>query len=210
MSTIPRHLKIGLVLIAIAGVISVGYFENVVGRIRSMVREPEKEAANPFVASTGPLYSSADPAMAVKVFFPPVSGPAILSSEQRIIFKSGELTNRVRQILQIIVDGPMSKELLPSMPKDTKLQEVFVSKDGILFVDFSSAISVNHTGGIVNEQATIYSVVDSLLYNLPEIRQVKILIGGTEQETLAGHFLLLLPLEIDLSIAGGEEVTHAN
>jgi len=29
---------------------------------------------------------------------------------------------------------------------------------------------------------------------------VKILIGGVEKETLAGHCLLLLPLEMDLSI----------
>jgi hypothetical protein len=63
---------------------------------------------------------------------------------------------------------------------------------------------------MVNEQATIYSIVDSLLYNLPEIRQVKILIGGTEQETLAGHCLLLLPLEMDLSMTNGDEPTHAN
>ena len=77
MSAIPRHLKIGLVLIGIAGVVSFGYFENVVGRIRSMVREPEKEAANPFVASTEPLFSSADPPLAVKVFFPSVSGSSI-------------------------------------------------------------------------------------------------------------------------------------
>jgi len=209
MTEIPRHLKIGLVLIAIAGVVSFGYFENVVGRIRSMVREPEKEAANPFVASTEQLFSTADPPMTVKIFFPPVSGTSILSSEQRTIFKSGELTNRAKQILKIIVDGPLSKDLLSAMPKDTKLQEAFVSRDGVLFVDFASAISVNHPGGLVNEQATIYSIVDSLLYNLPEIHQVKILIGGTEQETLAGHCLLLLPLEMDLSIAG-EEGTHEN
>jgi len=210
MSAIPRHLKIGLVLIGIAGVVSFGYFENVVGRIRSMVREPEKEAANPFVASTEPLFSSADPPLAVKVFFPSVSGSSILSSEQRTIFKSSELTNRAKQLLKLVIDGPLSKELLGAIPKDAKLQEVFVSNDGVLFVDFSSAISVNHPGGILNEQATIYSIVDSLLYNLPEVHQVKILIGGTEQETLAGHCLLLLPLDMDLSITGDEEGAHAN
>jgi len=53
-------------------------------------------------------------------------------------------------------------------------------------------------------------MIFSLLYNLPEIHQVKILIGGTEQETLAGHCLLLLPLDMDLSITGDEEGAHAN
>jgi hypothetical protein len=43
--------------------------------------------------------------------------------------------------------------------------------------------------------------VNSLTYNLRDIRQVKILVGGTEKETLAGHCLLLLPLDMDLSIS---------
>jgi len=209
MSTIPRHLKIGLVMITIAGVISGGYFVGVVGRIRNMVRDPETEA-NPFVAPAAQLYSSADPPLDVKVFFPSSSGTAILTAEKRRIFKSGELTNQARQILKIVVDGPMTSGLLPTVPKDTKLQGVFLSKDGTLFVDFSSAISINHPGGMVNEQATIYSIVDSLIYNLSDIHQVKILVGGNEQETLAGHFLLLLPLDMDLSITTEEEGTHAN
>src|SRR5262249_15303986 len=114
--------------------------------------------------------------------------------------KSAELTNRAKQILQKVLEGPSNNTLLPSIPMEAKVQEVFLSADGTAFVDFSNAISTNHPGGIQNEQATIYSIVDSLTYNLPEIHQVKILIGGTEKETLAGHCLLLVPLEMDLSI----------
>jgi hypothetical protein len=98
--------------------------------------------------------------------------------------------------------------MLPSMPKDTKVQELFVSEQGIAYVDFSSTMATNHPGGVLNEQATIYSVVNSLTYNLPEIRQVKILIGGVEKETLAGHCLLLLPLEMDLAITNVPPPPH--
>jgi len=199
MNSIPRHLKISLILIAIGGVITFGYFLGIVGRIRSIVQQPESEA-NPFKSPAAPLYSSADPPMDVRMFFPSASGNAILSTEQRMIFKSREIPNRAKQILQIVMDGPNSNALLPAVPKETKLQEVFESSDGTLFVDFSSAISVNHPGGTVNEQATIYAIVDSLLFNLPEVHQVKILVGGQEQETLAGHCLLLLPFALDLSI----------
>ena len=92
------------------------------------------------------------------------------------------------------------------------LQEVFIDDTGAAYVDFSDPISANHPGGIANEQATIYSIVNSLTYNLKEIRQVRILVGGTEKETLAGH-CLLLPLELDLSmtdIASQEPKTNAN
>ena len=84
---------------------------------------------------------------------------------------------------------------------------------GMAYVDFSSTISANHPGGMVNEQATVYSIVNSLTYNLPEIRQVKILVGGAEKETLAGH-CLLLPLGMDRSITDiappKEQVNHAD
>ncbi len=86
------------------------------------------------------------------------------------------------------------------MPKDTKIQDLFISEQGIAFIDFTNTISTNHPGGVLNELSTIYSIVNSLTYNLEEIKQVKILIGGVEKETLAGHCLLLLPMEMDLSI----------
>ena len=78
--------------------------------------------------------------------------------------------------------------------------DLFLSEQGTAFIDFSNTISINHPGGLLNELTTIYSVVDSLTYNLPEIKQVKIMIGGVEKETLAGHCILLLPLEMVLSI----------
>jgi germination protein M len=138
--------------------------------------------------------------MVAKIFFPPVSGDMILSAEDQMIYRSAGLANRAKQILQKLVDGPQSSRLLRSIPEEARVQEVFIDDTGMAYVDFSPALSTNHPGGMLNEQATIYSIVNSLTYNFPEIRQVKILIGGGEnQETLKGH-CLLLPLEMDLSI----------
>ena len=195
----PRHIKIGLIVLAVGFAITLGFFVDIVGRIRSVVNDVETET-NPFKPPAEPLYAATDPPMTVKIFFPSVNGEPVLSAEEQKIFKSAEPANRAKQILQKVLEGPMTGGLAPSIPKDTKIQEVFLSGNGIAFVDFSNAISVNHTGGIQNEQATIYSIVNSLTYNLPEIHQVKILVGGTERETLAGHCLLSLPLEMDLSI----------
>ena len=138
--------------------------------------------------------------MAIKLFFPTMSGETLLTAENQNIFKSTEVGNRAKQILQKLQEGPTNKDMVPSMPKDTKVQDLFISEEGTAFLNFSSAITTNHPGGVQNELATIYSIVDSLTYNLPEIKRVKILIGGVEKETLAGHCLLLLPLEMDLSI----------
>ena len=209
---IPRHLKFGVIALVIGFVITLGLFVDVVGRIQSMVQQKEPEG-NPFTPPAAPLYEQTDPPMTVKLFFPGMQEDIILSGEDQTIFRSAELANRARQILQKLLEGPKKAGLYPSLPKDTKLQEVFIDGMGLAYVDFSSPISANHPGGMLNEQATVYSIVNSLTYNLPEIRQVKILVGGAEKETLAGH-CLLLPLGMDLSITDvappKDQVDHAD
>jgi len=209
---IPRHLKFGVIALVIGFIITLGLFVDVVGRIQSMVQQKEPEG-NPFTPPAAPLYEQTDPPMTVKLFFPGMQEDIILSAEDQTIFRSAELANRARQILQKLLEGPKTARLYPSLPKDTKLQEVFIDGMGLAYVDFSSPISANHPGGMLNEQATVYSIVNSLTYNLPEIRQVKILVGGAEKETLAGH-CLLLPLGMDLSITDvappKDQVDHAD
>ena len=195
----PRHIKIGLIVLAIGGTVAMGFFVNIVGRVRSMVNEHETEE-NPFKPPTQPLYEPTDPPMTVKVFYPAAAGDTLLLGEEQTIFKSADVSNRARQILQNLQTGPQANTMLPPFPKDTKVQDIFISEQGTAFIDFSDTLATAHPGGVLNELSTIYSIVDSLTYNLPEIKQVKILIGGVEKETLAGHCLLLLPLDMDLSI----------
>ena len=195
-----RQIKISLIVMGIGLAVALGFFVDVVGRVQSLMKNDKETEENPFKPPTQPLYSPTDPPLSVKIFFPAVDGDVLLTAEDEMIFKSAELGNRARQILQKLQEGPQSEKMSPSFPKDTKLQDLFISEQGIAFVDFSNAIAANHPGGVRNELATIYSIVDSLTYNLPEIKQVKILIGGVEKETLAGHCVLLLPLDMDLSI----------
>ena len=196
----PRHIKIAMVVLAIGFGVSVGFFVDVVGRVRSMVSNEKETPENPFTPPKTPLYKPSDPPLPVKIFFPTLDDTVLLGTEDSTIFKSAELINRAKQILEKVEQGPTSATLQPALPKDAKVDEIFISEKGTAFIDFNNNIVTNHPGGILNEQATIYSVVNSLIYNIPEIQEVKILIGGAEKETLAGHILLLLPLQMDLSI----------
>lgn len=211
---LPRHLKFGLIALGVGFAITLGLFVDVIGRIQSIVRDKKDVEENPFTPPKAPLYNQADPPMQIKLFFPGSGGDVVLAAEDQTIFRSAELVNRAKQVLQKVLEGPKAPGLFPSIPKDTKLLEIFIDDSGVAFVDFSDPLSANHPGGMLNEQATVYSIVNSLTYNLPEIRQVKILVGGAERETLAGH-LLLMPLEMDLSITNvtkppQEHVAHAN
>src|SRR3989475_12796616 len=93
----PRHIKIGLIVFGIGGAIAMGFFVDIVGRVRSMVNERETEE-NPFKPPAQPLYSPTDPPVAIKVFFPAASGDSLLVAEDQTIFKSAEIANRATQI----------------------------------------------------------------------------------------------------------------
>ncbi len=193
----PRHIQIGLFVMSIILAMSVLYFFNLTRDIRSAT-EPNVDDV-PFEEPDQRLYEPTDPQIEVKLFFPGRSNDVLLRTRDTTVFASAALENRARQIVDRLIEGAGDDGLFGSLPAGTQLNELFVS-GGTVFLDFNSAISDNHTGGVLPEQATIYSIVNSVTYNLPEIENVKILIGGGEKETLAGHCLLLLPLKLDLSI----------
>src|SRR5262249_61070191 len=102
---------------------------------------------------TPPITPPAPPPMNVKLFFPPASGDPLLTAEDATIFQSAEIENRAKQILQKLQEGPHNDVMVPSLPKDAKAQDLFISQEGTAFIDFSNAIATNHPGGVLNELA---------------------------------------------------------
>src|SRR5438034_10307240 len=94
----PRHIKIGLIVFGIGGAIALGFFVDIVGRVRSMVNERETEE-NPFKPPPQPLHAPTDPPMTAKIFFPAAGGDSRLVPDGQRILKSAEIANRARQIL---------------------------------------------------------------------------------------------------------------
>ena len=54
-------------------------------------------------------------------------------------------------------------------------------------VDFSAAFAQSHPSGIEPETLTLLAVIGTLHANLPAITQVRFLVDGRQQDTLAGH-----------------------
>ncbi len=193
-----RGLAISLLLTVLVAGLSTLYFVNLAGSLRPGSESPIDPV---FEEPVEPLYLPDDPAIEARLFFPGNNNDVLLRARDVTIFASVEIENRIRQIIDQLIQGADDPDLFATLPPDTRLNEVFVADSGIVYLDFNSAISDNHPGGVLPEQSTVYSIVNSLIYNLEAIDRVKILIGGTEKETLAGHCLLLLPLEMDLSIS---------
>jgi spore germination protein GerM len=120
-----------------------------------------------------------------------------LVAETRVMANPVDPAVQGRQLIGELIDGSADGNF-PTIPKGTQLRAFFILDDGTAVVDFSPQFRENHPGSCRMEQLTLFSVVNSLILNVPEIRRVKILINGTEAQTLAGHLTLAFPLTADM------------
>ena len=193
-----RPVAIGLALMAVMTLASVVYLRDVTETVRSRTAPEDEEAA--FPGFDEPLFEPTDPRVEIRLFFPAANNDVLIRTRRTSMYASAEPVNQARQIVAQLIAGPDNANLFSPLPAGTQLNQLFITEDGVAYADFNSALADNHPGGILPEQATVYAIVNSLVYNLDGVDRVKILIGGAERETLAGHCLLLLPLSADLSI----------
>ena len=143
------------------------------GQERPVVRGEDSESASPVMVH---LYF-ADP------------DSRYLEAEQRSLPDTEDLTELGKHILEALIQGPQS-DLMRTLPEETGLRAFFITEDHTAYADFTAALSQKHPGGPQTELLTVYSIVNSLLLNMPQIEAVKILIAGREPVTLAGHVSL--------------------
>ena len=120
-----------------------------------------------------------------------------LMAEQRAVLHSDDANNLADTIVNALIKGPQ-KGLVKTIPADTQLNALYITSDGTCYVDLSAAIRKNHPGGSKSELLTVYSMVNSLVLNVPEVQRVQILIDGNEAPTLAGHIDLQLPFKANM------------
>jgi spore germination protein GerM len=116
-----------------------------------------------------------------------------LVGEKREISKKNEVKDEAKEAILELIRGPKGK-LIPTLPPRTKLLTLQISDEGLAKVNFSSALSKDHPGGSSGELMTLYSIVNSLSLNFPQIKKVQILIDGKPVETITGHLSLKQPV----------------
>ena len=115
-----------------------------------------------------------------------------LHSEKREIAADASVVRQAKQAVEELIKGSQLGYISP-FPPQTTLRELYVDGSGVAYVDFSKDIVEKHLSGSSAEISTIYSVVNSLVYNFDAIKRVFILIEGREKETLGGHISLSKP-----------------
>lgn len=120
-----------------------------------------------------------------------------LIGEERSGIASDDPVLFCRLIIEDLIKGPRS-DLTFTLPPKTGLRAVYITPDKTAYVDFTEEIATQHSGGVASELMTIYSIVNTLVLNVSDVDQVKILIEGREAETLAGHIDIRFPISADM------------
>ena len=131
----------------------------------------------------------------VTLFFPSEED-SLLHPETREISASASVAEEAKRVVEELIKGS-ERGLLAPFPPETRLRQLFITREGVAYVDFSREIADKHLSGSSAELVTIYSVVNSLAFNFKPIKKVFILVEGEEKETLGGHISLskaFLPL----------------
>ncbi|MBN1595830.1 GerMN domain-containing protein [candidate division FCPU426 bacterium] len=135
---------------------------------------------------TGDPLIPPDQARAVKVYI--YSGQLPQPSMQVVqVNKEASLPEQIRWIMRKIAILYQQEYKKEGRTLDFGIRSLYVRKNGLLILDFEKSVQYNQFHGAWEEWQLVRSLVRSILENYPELNQMKILVGGQEVDTLAGH-----------------------
>ncbi len=146
------------------------------------------------------LYSDKDTRISAQLFFGKPQGEGFTVSPVNI-FASELQINRIKQLLMALTEGPKDNKAVNLLPEGTALKDAYMDANGILYLDMSPEFASNCKGGTTGEYEAVYSIVNTVFYNFPAVKGVKLTVNGIEKDTLAGHILIrsILTPDEDLS-----------
>ncbi|MGE3178343.1 MAG: GerMN domain-containing protein [Vicinamibacterales bacterium] len=126
-----------------------------------------------------------------RLFYVADDGYGLVAVEREVAY-GADPSAQIRAILQAQMAEPPAP-LVSAVPPGTQVRAVYVT-GGEAYVDLSREVVTGHTGGSLNEQLTVQTLVAAVTVNLPAVTRVQLLVDGKEVDTLAGHVDLRQPL----------------
>jgi spore germination protein GerM len=148
---------------------------------------------------TTPSDAPAIPRIKATLFFGSENGRHLVPVEQEIPLAEGTVA-QARALVEAQLATPAPAPLASTIPAETKLRGLYVSAKNEAFVDLDDSVRAKHPGGSMNELFTVYTIVNVITANLPDVQLVQVMIEGREVDTLAGHVDLRRPLRKNESL----------
>ncbi len=138
----------------------------------------------------------------LELYFPGRQGK--LYAAQRPWPEAAETEELLRQVVTALLAEPVEPPLRPPFPPGVGVGDVFLSPAGVAYVDLSSAeLASPPAAGSLGEMLAVYSVVNTVLLNLPEVRGVVLLWNGQQQVSFSGHLDTSRPLAARRDLVAG-------
>jgi spore germination protein GerM len=104
----------------------------------------------------------------------------------RIPLPSGR-QERAAETLRALLNLYLDKVSPHPLGAGSEIRDVYLVDPGLAVIDVNAAFADGHRSGVLVEELTVASLVQTLSTNIPGIARVKILVEGNERDTLAGH-----------------------
>ncbi len=175
---IPRHLKIGMVVLLLAALGLGGY----AWHMRKTVT-----AAEGTPTDTRPLAPPvAGPTEGVVLFVAHDEDGTLRPESAQIPMPSGR-QQRAEELLRALLSIYLDKSSPHVLGAGSEIRSVFLVDPGIAVIDLNAAFANTHRSGVLVEDLTVASLIHTISANTPGILKVQILVDGNERDTLAGH-----------------------
>lgn len=113
--------------------------------------------------------------------------PGVLHPQAARIPLPAGRQQRAQELLRALLKLYLDKSSPHPLPAGADIRDVYMVDPGLAVIDLNEALADGHRSGVLIEELTVASLVQTLAANIPGIGRVKILVDGKERETLAGH-----------------------
>jgi Sporulation and spore germination len=175
---IPRHFQITIALLLLAILVSG------VMVIRLRHGEQEMSLRGTPAAPEAPPVSGRLERIRMLVAY---DDDQVLRWRDAALFMPADRSLRARAVLRAVLAQYLQTPSPHPLAKGSDIKEIYLLGDDTMVVDTTSQFADGHPSGILLEQLTVTSLIETLAANVPGITKVKFLVEGQERETLAGH-----------------------
>ena len=175
---IPRHFQItmGLVLVAIliSGLII----------IHLTHREEAMDLRAGDNAPVAPAFAGKQQQIQVLVAY---DGDQALRWRTVNAFLPADRGLRAKETLRTVLAQYLQNPSPHPLAQGADIRDVYFIGNDTAVIDTTAQFADGHPSGILLEEMTLASLIETLNANVPGVNKVKFLVEGKERETLAGH-----------------------
>jgi Sporulation and spore germination len=175
---IPRHLIIGTVVMVVVA-LGMSFY---VLRMRGNAGRAETSAAGSQPVAPPVL----GPTEQVTLYVAYDEDGSLHAQSRRIPLPAGR-QERAQELLRALLNIYLGDPSPHPLGSGSEVRDVYLVDPGLAVIDLNGAFAQGHRSGVLVEELTIASLVQTISANIPDITRVKILVEGKERDTLAGH-----------------------